>query len=205
MSGLPWYGFLSSVCALGCRLSLTSYLDYDMCPTCYVTERHQHDVSHEFFAINEPGHVYVHTIFSGTGEKGGRNTGETHGARCTRVRRREPTVTTPAASTSPSASSTRVPALAEEVAHHASCDMCDSRIKGIRWVSACPHSTMFKGQEADKVCPDRNVSTVLTSTPARPASPSFLFSILDTPSSVSSSLKTSYITRTPMRRLHPLT
>ncbi|EIM92871.1 uncharacterized protein STEHIDRAFT_136582 [Stereum hirsutum FP-91666 SS1] len=119
---------------VGTRNKCLDCPDYDMCPTCYANKRHQHDGSHEFFAIEEPGHVYVHTVFSGLGEKRGAGADHTHSTRCTHAT--EAPVATPAVNTAsltptvPEAASTSTKA---EVLHNATCDMCDSRIKGIRW------------------------------------------------------------------------
>lgn len=69
-------------------------------------------MTHEFFQIEEPGRVIVHTVFSGEGER------ET-----------------------PSVLSTRPPVAEPEsqpVLHNAVCDMCDSQIYGDRYVREHP-------------------------------------------------------------------
>lgn len=139
MSSCPFLSFCHSTELVFTFLSFFGISDYDMCPTCYSNKRHQHDGSHEFFAIEEPGHVYVHTVFSGLGEKRGAGANHTHSTRCTHAT--EAPVATPAANTAsltptvPEAASTSTKA---EVLHNATCDMCDSRIKGIRWVGTFP-------------------------------------------------------------------
>ena len=65
-------------------------------------------MTHEFFEIEEPGRVIVHTVFSGEGER------ETN---------------QPSPSRPPVPESERQPVL-----HNAVCDMCDSQIYGDRYV-----------------------------------------------------------------------
>ena len=65
-------------------------------------------MTHEFFEIEEPGRVIVHTVFSGEGER------ETN---------------------QPSRSSIPEPER-QPVLHNAVCDMCDSQIYGDRYVRA---------------------------------------------------------------------
>lgn len=80
--------------------------DYDLCTTCISEGAAQaHNPFHEFFDINEPGRVVVHTVFSGNGE---------------REAAREP--------------SRRTSAPAAAAVHDATCDLCDSRILGDRYV-----------------------------------------------------------------------
>ena len=71
-----------------------------------------HNPFHEFFEINEPGRVIVHTVFSGNGERESRGTPRAPG---------------------PEASVAH--ATEEAVIHFANCDLCDSRIRGDRYVS----------------------------------------------------------------------
>ena len=102
-----------------CVWTLIEYLrlDYDLCTPCMAagaSEVH-HDPFHEFFDIDEPGRVIVHTVFSGNGERG------TQGTSATRAPAHRASVT---------------PATEESVIHHANCDLCDSRIRGDRYVSS---------------------------------------------------------------------
>lgn len=68
-----------------------------------------HNPFHEFFEINEPGRVIVHNVFSGNGER-----------EIPRERRRT-SISVPAAPVQPTV-------------HLATCDLCDSRILGDRYV-----------------------------------------------------------------------
>ncbi|KAF9245874.1 hypothetical protein BU15DRAFT_40794 [Melanogaster broomeanus] len=101
--------------------------DYDLCTTCIesgATEKH--DPFHEFFDIDTPGRVYVHTVFSGDGHRNGTSSNEhpspnrvtSHHAPVAGVPRRE--ADRPANTT---------------VRHSATCNLCDSAIVGERFVS----------------------------------------------------------------------
>lgn len=65
-------------------------------------------MSHEFFDIEEPGRVIVHTVFSGEGE-------------------REASQPSPPRSLVPEPEP-------QPVLHNAVCDMCDSKVYGDRYV-----------------------------------------------------------------------
>lgn len=88
----------------------------------------RHNPFHEFFEIEEPGRVYVHNIYSGDGE---RNTGSsTH---------RSSTYVHDSASRPRSPLPSRARPHAESVVHNATCDLCDSRIRGDRYKCVnCP-------------------------------------------------------------------
>jgi next to BRCA1 gene 1 protein len=75
-----------------------------------------HNPFHEFFDIEEPGRVIVHTVLSGSGERDATPT--------TRGNDRPSQSTTTADSPGQ-----------EQVTHNAYCDLCDSRITGERYVS----------------------------------------------------------------------
>jgi len=70
-------------------------------------------MTHEFFEIEEPGRVIVHTVFSGEGERETSQPSPTPG----------PLVSEPEP---------------QPVLHHAVCDMCDSQIYGDRYVRELP-------------------------------------------------------------------
>lgn len=88
-------------------------LDYDLCTPCISSGAAEaHDPFHEFFDITEPGRVVVHTVFSGDGERAPMNSGR---------------------------SELSVPSVGQlesqrPVVHRATCDLCDSRIVGDRYV-----------------------------------------------------------------------
>ena len=85
-------------------------LDYDLCTPCITAGVSEvHNPFHEFFEITEPGRVIVHTVFSGEGEREhqGTPTGRAFASRTTE----------------------------ESVIHFANCNLCDSRIRGDRYVS----------------------------------------------------------------------
>ena len=82
-----------------------------MCTPCIMTKRTRHAMSHEFFEIEEPGRVIVHTVFSGDGER-----------------------ETSHLSSPPSVAEPET----QPVLHNAVCDMCDSQIYGDRYVREPP-------------------------------------------------------------------
>ena len=100
---------------VGVRHKCLDCPDYDMCDECISTPnlRELHHSQHQFFAIEKPGEVIVHTVFSGDGEL-------------------EPS--RPAQAPSPRVTVPR-PRDVEPVVHNAMCNMCDSRIRGDRFVS----------------------------------------------------------------------
>ena len=76
----------------------------------------EHNPFHEFFEIEEPGRVVVHTVFSGDGEMDSSWTGR----RTTE-------------NASPRVVPNSTSASAAPVAHYATCDLCDSKIRGTRY------------------------------------------------------------------------
>lgn len=93
--------------------------DYDLCTPCISSGASTaHNPFHEFFEITEPGRVIVHTVFSGNGERVAPTSGT-----------RQPSNETPA---------TQPAAAQRPAAHLATCDLCDSRIIGERYVRILP-------------------------------------------------------------------
>lgn len=112
-----------------CRINAGS--DYDLCTVCFEAgAAEQHNPFHEFFDIREPGRVVVHTVFSGSGERSANSTPE----------RTEP----PSAPVPPS----------EPAIHNATCDLCDSRIRGDRYVRSVSYHIC--GHELTSFYLDRN-------------------------------------------------
>jgi next-to-BRCA1 protein 1 len=99
---------------------LTAFTDYDMCTSCITNKRDQHSSAHQFFRIEEPGHVIVHTVFGGEDDH---------------VASRFPRAPPPQPAAASTPAPTRRPAPPAPVAHNATCDLCDSRIYGERFVS----------------------------------------------------------------------
>lgn len=105
---------------VGVRHKCLDCPDYDLCEKCMSTPslRQMHSSHHQFFAIEKPGEVIVHTVFSGDGE-------------------RDPSPPSPPA---PASSYRDTPPRSrarnvESVVHNAMCNLCDSRIRGDRFVS----------------------------------------------------------------------
>lgn len=104
-------GVICDVCEStirGVRHKCLDCPDYDMCTPCIKNRRGRHAMTHEFFEIEEPGRVIVHTVFSDEGER------ETNQAPVSP----QPLTAEPES---------------QPVLHNAVCDMCDSQIYGDRF------------------------------------------------------------------------
>lgn len=94
--------------------------DYDLCTPCMSNGgTEQHNPFHEFFDITVPGRTIVHTVFSGNSQ-------------CEAVSGpRHVPIPPPSHQTS----SQETPTATVVAAHFATCNLCDSRIRGDRYVS----------------------------------------------------------------------
>lgn len=93
---------------------LTTILDYDLCSLCIgAGYAETHNPFHEFLELHEPGRVIVHTVSSNNDERAAFN------------RPRHESQSGPPTS------------------HTASCDLCDSKIFGDRYVSSSCSNLMF--------------------------------------------------------------
>ncbi|KAJ7246253.1 hypothetical protein B0H12DRAFT_761399 [Mycena haematopus] len=90
--------------------------NYDLCTSCIESgSAERHNPFHEFLEIREPGRVIVHTVYSGDGERDAQGT--------TSARAPAPTPQTEV----------------QPAVHYATCNLCDSRIRGDRYKCAdCP-------------------------------------------------------------------
>lgn len=117
-------GILCDSCdctVVGTRFKCLECPDFDICQRCAESgAKEDHNPFHEFFEITQPGDTYIHTIFSGSGERvpppPRASTVNSGGAQTATLRRPSP------------------PAPTEIVLHNATCNMCDSRIHGDRFV-----------------------------------------------------------------------
>ncbi|KAJ7897138.1 hypothetical protein B0H14DRAFT_392785 [Mycena olivaceomarginata] len=94
--------------------------NYDLCTSCIESgSAERHNPFHEFLEIKEPGRVIVHTVYSGDGERDAQlNT----------------SARAPAPVPAPAPQAEVQPAV-----HYATCNLCDSRIRGDRYKCAdCP-------------------------------------------------------------------
>ncbi|KAJ7751215.1 hypothetical protein DFH07DRAFT_745724 [Mycena maculata] len=100
----------------GIRHKCLDCADYDLCTPCIASgSAERHNPFHEFLEIKEPGRVIVHTVYSGDGERD-----------------------TPAPARPPPAAP-QPQAEEQPVIHFATCNLCDSRIRGDRYKCAdCP-------------------------------------------------------------------
>ncbi|TCD64312.1 hypothetical protein EIP91_004259 [Steccherinum ochraceum] len=99
---------------VGSRFKCLDCADFDLCGSCVVMgARDHHNLSHSFFEMPSP-ETLVHTVFSGDGE------------RMPSAGRAEPRAASSNAAATPVEDT-------EPVAHNATCNLCDSRIRGIRF------------------------------------------------------------------------
>ncbi|KIK99466.1 hypothetical protein PAXRUDRAFT_822705 [Paxillus rubicundulus Ve08.2h10] len=99
--------------------------DYDLCTSCTGSGAMvKHNPFHEFFDIETPGHVYVHTIFGGDGQ------------RKRSCRNQQPSSSPAVATSAPVAA---IFPREAPVRHSATCNLCDSVIFGERFKCvSCP-------------------------------------------------------------------
>ena len=114
---------------VGVRHKCLDCPDYDMCETCFTKPhlRAKHFARHQFFAIEKPGEVIVHTVFSDSADQ------------------------EPVLSAQQPQPVSEIPSMdlrdVEPVLHNAMCNMCDSRIRGDRFVRTYRASALLCGTQ----------------------------------------------------------
>ncbi|KAJ7675344.1 hypothetical protein B0H17DRAFT_1081087 [Mycena rosella] len=109
----------------GIRHKCLDCSNYDLCTPCIASgSAERHNPFHEFLEIKEPGRVIVHTVYSGDGERDAPSNSS--------------------ARTAPSPQADEQPAV-----HFATCNLCDSRIRGDRYRNSItreqhPHHAFVK-------------------------------------------------------------
>lgn len=112
-----------------------SVLDYDLCTPCIESgAAERHNPFHEFFDIEIPGRVLVHTVFSGSGE---RDVSPNSGS---------------AIADSPRTSAVTPVSTIETIRHCAACNLCDSPIVGDRFVSQLSASHFLTTHSYPEMC-----------------------------------------------------
>lgn len=124
-------------------LILTQISDFDLCAPCLESgATEQHNPSHEFFDIEIPGHVYVHTVLGGDRNRSFGNCRQVPGSDDAQV-------------TQQGSASTPIPD-DPPVRHAATCNLCDSAIVGERYVSfhvLHPDSLAKLSRQKCVICP----------------------------------------------------
>jgi len=124
-------GLASSPTLSSLKLTNTLYVDFDLCSPCLAIQPQDigsHSRSHSLFAIEEPGGIWVHTFFQGD------DTPEVHETpRANEGPSELPNITSDTQGESTIREATAP--VARLAAHHAACNLCDTAIKGDRFVS----------------------------------------------------------------------
>ncbi len=146
----------SSISAL--KITDDLYVDFDLCSLCLATQPENlgtHSKSHSLFAIEEPGGLWIHTIFEGDGTPGIPEPPVADGGPTDFLNINTSEFDAQGES---HAQGELTPPVAEAPIRLATCEFCDTAIRGERFVSHSYNTGRYSYTTSQKCfdCPDFN-------------------------------------------------
>ena len=150
------FGLLPSLFAL--KFTDDTYVDFDLCSLCLVAQPQNfgsHSQSHSLFAIEEPGGLWVHTIFEGDGT---RENPEPPVADERPTDLMDTNILENNTQEERHAQREHTALVADAPIRHATCEFCDTAIRGERFVSHTYYTVRcsYPGPQKCFDCPDFN-------------------------------------------------